>query len=55
MTSETPATCALCGTTIGDGEAWLANEAGERAHSGCVYREADTEDRDRWMPPETAA
>lgn len=53
MSPDALATCALCGDPIGDGEAWLTTDAGDRAHSGCVYRDADAADRDRWTPPET--
>ena len=54
MGADELATCAICGEPIADGEAWLTTEAGDRAHSGCVYRDADVDDRDRWMAPGVA-
>jgi hypothetical protein len=51
---QTEPTCALCGDPIVAGEAWMASENDDRAHSGCVYRDEDADDRDRWMPPEAA-
>jgi len=44
-------TCELCGDPIERDQAWMIDERGATAHSGCVYR-ADEADRDRWMPPE---
>jgi hypothetical protein len=50
-TSE--ATCALCGDPIESDQATMVAD-GATAHSGCVYRDADEADRDRWMPPDTS-
>jgi hypothetical protein len=47
-------TCELCGDPIQPGEAWLVADGGATAHSGCVYRDEDEADRQRWMPPESA-
>jgi hypothetical protein len=55
MSADQLPTCALCGDSIGDGEAWMAAEDGGRAHSGCVYRDSGGDERDRWMPPEMIA
>jgi hypothetical protein len=55
MSADELAACVLCGDPIADGEAWLTTEVGERAHSGCVYRDTDADDRDRWMAPEAIA
>jgi hypothetical protein len=45
--------CALCGDPIEPDQASMtAGDGEEAAHSGCVYRDADQADRDRWMPPE---
>jgi hypothetical protein len=30
----------------------MRSDDGRFAHSGCVYRDADTTERDRWMPAE---
>ena len=46
-------TCELCGDPIEPGQAWMLAEGGAMAHSGCVYRDTDRADRDRWMPPDT--
>ena len=46
-------TCALCGDPIDPDQATMvADDA--TAHAGCVYRDADGPDRDRWMPPDLA-
>ena len=45
--------CALCGDPIAVGEAWMeADEDGARkvAHSGCVYRDEEPDQRERWSP-----
>jgi hypothetical protein len=43
--------CALCTDPIGPGEAWMTDEAdGRVAHSGCVYRDEEPEDREHWSP-----
>ena len=49
---EPPQPCALCKDPIEAGEATMLDENGAVAHSGCVYRDADEADRDRWMPPD---
>ena len=43
-------TCALCESPIESGEAWMTDEAGRVAHSGCVYRDEEPEGRERWSP-----
>jgi len=48
---EETATCALCGDPIEPDQAWLTADDGRRAHSGCVYSDADAAERDLWMPP----
>jgi hypothetical protein len=53
VTSNDDRTCALCGDPIDVGEAWMvADEEGARrvAHSGCVYRDEEPDDRERWSP-----
>ena len=51
----TERTCALCGDPIEADQALMtAGDGSEAAHSGCVYRDEDIADRDRWMPPEAA-
>jgi hypothetical protein len=54
MTADSQRICALCGNAIEAGEAWMTSDAGEIAHSGCVYRD-DATDRERWMPPDIGA
>jgi hypothetical protein len=43
-------TCALCDDPIDSGEAWMTDDAGRVAHSGCVYRDEEPEGRERWSP-----
>ena len=43
-------TCALCDDPIDSGEAWMTDESGRVAHSGCVYRDEEPEGRERWSP-----
>ena len=43
-------TCALCNGPIDPGEAWMTDDAGRVAHSGCVYRDEEPEGRERWSP-----
>jgi hypothetical protein len=43
-------TCALCDGPIDSGEAWMTDDAGRVAHSGCVYRDEEPEGRERWSP-----
>jgi hypothetical protein len=50
----TERTCALCGDPIDADQALMTAGDGASAHSGCVYRDEDAADRDRWMPPEAA-
>jgi len=50
----TERTCELCGDPIDPDQATMVAD-GATAHSGCVYRDADEADRDRWMPPDTEA
>jgi hypothetical protein len=47
------ATCALCGDPIDRDQATMVAD-GATAHAGCVYRDADEPDRDRWMPSDLA-
>jgi hypothetical protein len=54
VTADSPRTCALCGNPIEADEAWMTSDAGDVAHSGCVYRDDET-DRGRWMPPDVGA
>jgi hypothetical protein len=49
----TERTCELCGDPIEADHAWMTAGDGAVAHSGCVYSDADPEQRDRWMPPES--
>jgi hypothetical protein len=50
--STDPRDCELCGDAIEADQALMVAEGGAAAHSGCVYRDADEADRDRWMPPD---
>jgi hypothetical protein len=43
-------TGALCDGPIDSGEAWMTDDAGRVAHSGCVYRDEEPEGRERWSP-----
>jgi hypothetical protein len=52
VSTESVRRCELCGDPIQAGEAWLVADGDLAAHSGCVYRD-DESDRQRWMPPET--
>ncbi len=44
--------CALCGDGIEDGEAWMTDDGGRTAHSGCVYRDEEPDSRASWTPGE---
>jgi hypothetical protein len=48
--SATERTCVLCGDPIEPDQAAMARDDGAVAHSGCVYRDADEAERERWMP-----
>jgi hypothetical protein len=53
VTSEDDRTCALCGNPIQLGEAWMVadeEDAHQVAHAGCVYRDGQPDDRERWSP-----
>ena len=50
MTADEAPTCAMCGDPIGADQARMTSDDGRIAHSGCVYRDADTAERDHWMP-----
>jgi hypothetical protein len=44
-------TCELCGDPIEADQAKMARaDPPAVAHSGCVYSDADPDDRDAWMP-----
>lgn len=42
--------CVLCGDPISQGEAWMTDDAGRAAHSGCVYRDEEPDARAGWSP-----
>ncbi len=52
--SATERTCVLCGDPIEPDHAAMARDDGAVAHSGCVYRDADEAERERWMPADAA-
>lgn len=51
--NDTTRTCELCGDPIEPDQAGMVADGGAAAHSGCVYRDADEADRDRWVPADT--
>lgn len=52
MAAHDVPTCAMCGDPIEGDQARMTSDDGRVAHSGCIYRDADTDERDDWMPAE---